>query len=132
MWTWHAAGEQAAEPGLSLRSRDLVLGEVGDLEQADGLAHRPAFLADRLEHLKGLKSLEHLGLSPSWRTNVVITKITDAGLEHLKGLTKLRALYLGQTNVTDLGPIKRLTNLQILSLGRSNVSACRAPDSQRR
>ena len=35
------------------------------------------------------------------------TKVTDVGLAHLKGLTKLRFLDLGKTAVTDAG-IKEL------------------------
>ena len=48
-----------------------------------------------LEHLKGLKHLNYLGLED--------TKVTDAGLVHLKGLTKLQRLYLDDTEVTDAG-----------------------------
>jgi hypothetical protein len=35
------------------------------------------------------------------------TKVTDAGLVHLQGLTKLQELYLSKTNVTDAG-VKKL------------------------
>ena len=35
------------------------------------------------------------------------TKVTNAGLEHLKGLANLRALYLPGTDVTDEG-VKKL------------------------
>ncbi len=40
-------------------------------------------------------------------------KVTDAGLKHLKGLTNLQSLDLGQTQVTDAGlePLKGLTQL---------------------
>ena len=31
------------------------------------------------------------------------TQITDAGLVHLKGLTRLQVLYLGDTKVSDAG-----------------------------
>jgi hypothetical protein len=31
------------------------------------------------------------------------TQVTDAGLEHLKGLTQLQTLWLGSTHVTDEG-----------------------------
>ena len=48
-----------------------------------------------LEHLKGLTSLEILGLNG--------TKITDGGLGHLKGLTSLTKLFLYNTKVTDAG-----------------------------
>ena len=41
------------------------------------------------------------------------TKVTDAGLVHLKGLTELRGLFLYYTNVTDAGLVhlKGLTEL---------------------
>ena len=46
------------------------------------------------------------------------TEATDAGLEHLKGLTSLETLYLADTQVTDAGLVhlKGLTNLQTLIL----------------
>jgi hypothetical protein len=34
---------------------------------------------------------------------LVGTKVTDAKLEHLKGLTQLQQLYVGSTQVTDAG-----------------------------
>ena len=43
----------------------------------------------------GLTNLNALGLS--------YTKITDAGLVHLKGLTKLETLDLFNTKITDAG-----------------------------
>ena len=44
--------------------------------------------------------------------------MTDAGLEHLKGLTQLQSLCLGNTKVTDAGleHLKGLTQLQSLHL----------------
>ena len=52
------------------------------------------------------------------------TKVTDAGLEHLKGLTSLQRLYLDRTNVTDAGleHLKGLTSLQMLYLSGSHVT----------
>ena len=49
-------------------------------------------------------------------------KVTDAGLVNLKGLTKLENLGLTNTNITDAGLVhlKGLTNLQTLSLSRCN------------
>ena len=47
------------------------------------------------------------------------TKVTDAALEHLKGLTKLQTLYLNGTRVTDVGleHLKGLAKLRDLNLG---------------
>ena len=51
-------------------------------------------------------------------------QITDSGLVHLVGLTKLQTLSLGATQVTDveLEHLKRLTNLQSLNVGRTQVT----------
>ena len=35
--------------------------------------------------------------------SLVGTQITDAGLEHLKGMNQLRHLYLDRTKITDVG-----------------------------
>jgi len=52
------------------------------------------------------------------------TKVIDASLEHLKGLTRLEKLYLKDTQVTDEGMIyiKGLTNIEVLELGRTKVT----------
>jgi len=53
-----------------------------------------------------------------------VTKVTDAGLMHLKGFTSLRTLWLNNTKITDVGLVhlKGLTNLQRLSLSHTNVT----------
>ncbi len=53
-----------------------------------------------LEELKGLNSLQELGLN---NTQVSDTQITDAESVHLKGLTSLRDLFLSRTQITDAG-----------------------------
>ncbi|MFP6613292.1 MAG: leucine-rich repeat domain-containing protein [Pirellulales bacterium] len=52
------------------------------------------------------------------------TKVTDAGLVHLKGLTKLEKLSLNDTKVTDAGleHLKGLTKLESLSLWDTKVT----------
>ena len=52
------------------------------------------------------------------------TKVTDAGLAHLKGLTQLQSLNLGFTKVTDTGleHLRRLTKLQRLNLNYTKVT----------
>jgi hypothetical protein len=47
-----------------------------------------------------------------------LTEVTDAGLEHLKGLTALQELSLWRTPVTDAGlqHLKGLTGLRVLCL----------------
>jgi len=50
--------------------------------------------------------------------------VSDAGLEHLKGLKNLTTLHLGGIQVTDAGleHLKGLTNLQTLDLQDTQVS----------
>jgi hypothetical protein len=52
------------------------------------------------------------------------TKVTDAELEHLKGLTHLRTLNLGSTSITDAGlaHLKSLTKLTELDLSSTKVT----------
>ena len=53
------------------------------------------------------------------------TKVSGAGLVNLKGLTKLRILWLHNTKVTDAGLVNLvgLTKLQILWLRDTKVTA---------
>ena len=70
--------------------------------------------------------LEHLkGLTDLESLDLRLTKVTDAGLEHLKGLTSLTSLNLDLvTQITDAGleHLKGLTNLTSLNLGRTKVT----------
>ena len=52
------------------------------------------------------------------------TRVTDAGLVHLKGLTQLQSLYLWNTQVADAGleHLKGLTNLTGLNLYGTRVT----------
>jgi hypothetical protein len=52
------------------------------------------------------------------------TRVSDAGLVHLKGLTGLQWLHLDETQVSDAGLVhlKGLTGLQRLGLGGTQVS----------
>ena len=69
--------------------------------------------------------LEHLkGLTNLQDLYLGFSKVTDAGLEHLKGLTSLQGLNLNSTQVTDAGleHLKGLTNLQDLGFYRTKVT----------
>jgi formylglycine-generating enzyme required for sulfatase activity len=70
------------------------------------------FTGEGLEHLKGLKGL-----------NLDATKVNDAGLAHLQGLTRLASLDLRGTPVTDAGlaHLKGLTSLTHLPLDYTQV-----------
>ena len=52
------------------------------------------------------------------------TKITDAGLEHLKGMTDLVTLKLGRTGITDAGlsHLEGMTRLRNLGLEDTKVT----------
>ena len=69
--------------------------------------------------------LEHLkGLTQLQSLDLTDTKVTDAGLEHLKGLTQLQSLNLMETEVTDAGLVhlKGLPQLQSLDLAQTKVT----------
>jgi len=69
--------------------------------------------------------LVHLtGLTKLEELHIPGTQITDAGLVHLKGLTNLKGLDLGGTQVTDAGLVhlKGLTNLKWLNLNGTQVT----------
>jgi Leucine-rich repeat (LRR) protein len=69
--------------------------------------------------------LEHLkGLPQLQSLGLMKTWVTDAGLAHLKELPQLRMLSLMATKITDAGMehLKGLTQLQSLSLTDTNVS----------
>ena len=93
------------------------------------------------EKLKGLENLKPLDLSYTKITDAGLVhlkglpnleeldlvgcyKITDAGLVHLKGLTKLEYLNLSYTNITDAGleHLKGLTKLERLGLRETNIT----------
>jgi hypothetical protein len=52
------------------------------------------------------------------------SSVTDAGLEHLKGMTQLQGLDIHDTQVSDVGleHVKRLTQLQELSIYNTKVT----------
>jgi hypothetical protein len=69
--------------------------------------------------------LEHLkGLTQLKRLELSTMPVTDAGLGHLKGLTQLEALYIDGTRVSDAGLVylKGLTQLQNLELKGTHVT----------
>jgi hypothetical protein len=69
--------------------------------------------------------LEHLkGLTQLKRLYLEDTRVTDAGLKHLRGLTQLEVLELRSAKVTDAGleHLKRLTELKDLSLDNTRVT----------
>jgi len=69
-------------------------------------------------------AMEHLNGLPRLSAVVCDTRVTDVGLEQLKGLTQLRELYLEYLDVTDIGleHLKALTQLQALYLSGTRVT----------
>ncbi len=69
--------------------------------------------------------LEHLrGLTSLEELNLRFTQVTDAGLEHLKGLNSLNELDLSDTQVTDAGlkHLKGLNSLEVLHIHDTQVT----------
>lgn len=94
----------------------------------------------RLLNLQGVIQIQELGPQRIKMTNRPVnlneltqlqcqcvsdnTKVTDAGLEHIKALTQLQSLHLFGSQVTDTGLeyLKGLTKLQELHLHNTKVS----------
>ena len=120
------AGLEHLQRLTNLQYLDLFRTNVADagLEHLQGMTHLQSLdlsytnVNDAgLSHLKELTSLQSLQLDG--------TQVTDAGLEHLAGLTDLESRGLSATNVTDAGllaHLKGLTNLEILFLGQTYLT----------
>ena len=83
-----------------------------------------AIALDQLDHMTDA-DLEHLkGLSQLRSLDLSGTQITDAGLEHLSELTQLHVLILWNTAVTDAGlkHLKRLPALRTLGLRGTRIT----------
>ena len=79
--------------------------------------------------------LEHLkGLTELRYLNLSNRKVSDAGLEHLKRLTQVQELYLDNTHVSDAGlkQLMGLTQLWWLTLYGTRVSDAGVRDLKRR
>jgi hypothetical protein len=68
-----------------------------------------------MEYLKGMTRLQQFLVLNG-------TKITDAGLEHVKGMTRLQMLAVVGTQVTDVGMQKLKESLPTLKIGRIGVT----------
>ena len=79
-----------------------------------------------MAHFQGLKNLKLLDLRNEsfTATEPKAPRITDAGLKHLAGLTKLEYLNLQGQHITDEGlkHLSGMTNLQTLSLSFSGIT----------
>ncbi len=72
-------------------------------------------------------------IEPARDLDLLNTAVTDAGLEHLVGLTRLQRLNLGYTGVSDTGlkRLKGLTELRSLGLARTSVTDAGVSDLQK-
>ena len=101
---------------------------VAAIEKLGGLVRRNQGQGSsvRLSTTKvGDAGLVHLkGLTRLQSLNLNDTKVSDAGLVNLKGLTRLRSLTLNNTKVSDAGLVhlKGMTQLQWLYLKNTNVT----------
>lgn len=101
------------------------LGKEGKVEKASEAPHRTIIAID----LHGTKitdaDLEQLaGLTSLRRLNLYGTKVTDAGMKHLSGLIGLQTLYLNDTGITNAGlqQLQPLTNLNELGLSHTGIT----------
>jgi Leucine-rich repeat (LRR) protein len=121
-WLWELLGDDfffdVSSVNLQLLVDDDVIKHLTDLPNLREVYLSSSKVTDAglEEYIEGRTNLELLSL---WDTHV-----TDAGLQHLKGLINLERLYLEGTQVTDAGleHIKGLTNLKHLYLEGTNVT----------
>ena len=75
---------------------------------------------DQEESIAAIKEIagSKVTLTPKFTVDLHNTKVTDAGLEHLKGLTGLQGLSLERTKVTDGGLAKLQAALPKCHIGR--------------
>jgi serine/threonine protein kinase/Leucine-rich repeat (LRR) protein len=133
-----AASEKKTTTGLDRRAAEWVLSSGGKIqirqdgqtrliEAAKDLPAAPfeVVLVDLQNNQKVSDAgLEHLkGLTNLTELDLRETHVSDAGLEHVKGLSKLRVLMLKGTRVSDAGlmHLKGLSDLTELFLGHTGV-----------
>jgi len=70
---------------------------------------------------QGMAPLAH---SPLVQLHLTGTRVTDAGLAHLKDMKSLQELYCGNPGVTDAGlqHVKSMTGLKSLAIGNTRIS----------
>ncbi len=100
-------------PPGPIADADLVhLKGMTDLEWLE-TSSQPNLTDAGLTHLEGLVSLKTLAItSPT---------ITSEGLMHLRNMKRLENLFLDESGVTDLAPIRYLASLELLSLHGSSI-----------
>jgi hypothetical protein len=120
---WRSRNATAEPPGPVWARRLLGVDFLADVVAVGCVGHavstglsRMPFTDAWLEHIGKLRGLERLDLQRS--------RVSDAGLERLEGLTRLRELNLTHTKITDAGMerIGKLAGLEVLSLECTAIS----------
>ena len=103
---------------------DTVIAQVGRLTELERLylyasPTTEVGLGHRRNNVTDAGLVHLKGLTKLSVLDLRVAKITGTGLLHLKGLTRLSALDLSDTNITDAGMVhlKALTNLSYVGLG---------------
>ena len=118
-----------ADPKVQLDDRS-VARKQESAEKAPSV-HKPDLVVEHtLAEGEAIAIIEKVGGFVRFENKAVVavhlpgSKVTDASLAHLKGLTGLKYLYLGDTQITDAGleHLKGLRSLQILNLSITKVT----------
>ena len=127
--TWYQSGSQKKRHGIknfTSKNNHCIFKALVFLLLCSGCGAQ-----NSKQQREAVKAIEALGgrvkLDESGNvSNVVLsnTKVSDAGLVHLKGLTSLTTLGLFNTKITDAGLVnlKGLTSLTTLGLGGTGIS----------
>lgn len=114
-----ASLERLSHLGLSrTRVTEKGMAYVAGIKSLKSVLLSYSDIGDRgLEHLKQRTSLEDLYLSS-------MQYVTDTGLSHVTGLTRLRSLDISETSISDSGlaHLSPLKELRVLRLGRTGVT----------
>ncbi len=132
--------------GVPIRGGKLTGASLENLKGLTGLREvllttKPVLSDADLVNLKGLTGLQHLQLSGSAQNTITDTglanfkdmvdmrslhmtraHLTSAGLNHLRGMTRLHDLWIPATRVDDLAPIRHLTGLRFLHLSNTPIT----------
>jgi hypothetical protein len=104
-----------------------TFGRTGPLWYSEGMAEMGNYWKEGDASVNcGDYVVRYIHSTPPKTLNAIVNskEVTDAGLEHLKGLTSLLTLDLNNTKVTDAGVVyfKGMTSLQTLWLNNTKVA----------
>jgi len=115
-----AVPARAAEPNPQAAKAVAEIEKLGGRVTIDENSPDKPVIGVDLEHTRVTDAgLEHLkGLSKLQTLDLQGTSVTDAGLEHLRGLTKLRSLFLYGTKTSGAGAKRLQQALPDCRIGR--------------